>query len=165
MALSRSLLGRIRDLAAIARYKVAIGDGQLLSTAEYWWSTLRFSKNANVSVARPDGPKLMRILQATKSGVYANLVLSITLKCDILEATKDAKSKYYGWNEASPARPDDETQWTVSPTIMAGFIVGIGVEVGPPAKVGTSVQPDFKPCTEDKPSDVLSNELDKLDID
>lgn len=36
VALSHSLLDRIRDLAAIAGYKVAIGDGQLLSTAEYW---------------------------------------------------------------------------------------------------------------------------------
>lgn len=166
-ALSRPLLDRIRDRAAVSGYNVAVGDGMLVSTSEYWWTRLKYSSIADVCVAKPGGVKLLELLQKSRKGVNTNLVLSITLQCAILEATKDGKSRYYDWNEASPAHPDGQTQWTVSPTVMGGFIVGVGVDIELPAKVEISMETrsGFNPRANDKPTDELETQLAKWGFD
>ena len=83
MALSYSLLARIRSLAVIAGYNIELGNRKLLRTTEHWWNTLKLSNTAVVQVAMPDGFNLSKVSQTTRKGVKANLVLSMGLKCAI----------------------------------------------------------------------------------
>ncbi|KAL1966807.1 hypothetical protein VTN77DRAFT_3772 [Rasamsonia byssochlamydoides] len=170
-ALPRCVLDHIVDEAVAHGYRVALGDPKMPSTSEDWWVTLNFSTGAHVKIERQKGAgftdtSLGRIFLASKRGVSANIIMSVKLKCSVDEATKE-DGTFYDWNEASPAVPDNDTEWVISSSISGMFITDVGVSVDPPPRdtsSATAPPKAFVPTEADRGSDELAEKLRALGI-
>lgn len=170
-SLPRILLDHIINEAAVHGYHVIAGEPRMPSTEDDWWMTLNLSKHARIKIERTKGEghtdaSLSRIFLATKLGVTSNVVLSLKLKCSLLEETKD-DGTYFGFDEASPVQPGDDTQWAIGSSMAAMFIADIGIDVPPPTRIQRSVNDvpkTFTTTEADAGSDELSRKLKAFNI-